>query len=228
MRFPALLAATASLVLLAATASVLRSQTPPNPVVIDNDQVRVLKVSDLPHHKGQLHEHLMNRVMIYLNAGHMVLQYENGKTDDQQVKAGEVRWSKAGGKHISENVGDAPVEIVEIELKSKPGGASKPITAALDTLKVEPTVYTKLFENDQVRVVRAKLAPHAKVKQHEHTLNRVQVFLTDFTIKVTAADGTVKQIARKAGEVVFAPPAKHEEENLAATPAEVILVELKK
>ena len=227
MRNPALLAATASLVLLAATASVLRSQTPPNPVVVDNDQVRVLKVSDLPHHKGQLHEHLMNRVMIYLNAGHMVLQYENGKTDDQQVKAGEVRWSKAGGKHTSENVGEAPVEIVEIELKSKPGGASKPITAALDTLKVEPTVYTKLFENDQVRVVRAKLAPHAKVKQHEHTLNRVQVFLTDFTIKVTAADGTVKQIARKAGEVVFAPPAKHER-NLAATPAEVILVELKK
>ncbi len=222
-----LLATVPSLLLVAAAASLLCAQ-PANPVVVDNDQVRVLKVSDLPHHKGQPHEHLMNRVMIYLNAGHMVLQYESGKTDDQRVKAGEVRWSKAGGKHVSENVGDAPVGIVEIELKSKPGGGSKPVTAALDTLKVEPAVYTKLLENDQVRVVRAKLGPHAKVKQHEHTLNRVQVFLTDASIKVTAADGTVSQIAHKAGDVVFAPPAKHAEENLAAAPAEVILVELKK
>jgi quercetin dioxygenase-like cupin family protein len=217
------------LAILAATAAVLSGQTQPaNPAVIENEHVRVLKASDAPHYKGALHEHAMNRVMVYLTSGHMVLRYENGKTDDQNVKAGEVRWSPAGGKHVSENVGDAAVEIVEIELKSKPGGESKPLAAALDPVKVEPSIYTLLFENDQVRVVRAKLAPHGKVKQHEHTLNRVQVFLTDFSSKVTAADGAVSQIARKAGDVAFSPPAKHEEENLLATPGEVVLVELKK
>lgn len=217
------------LAILAATAALLCAQSErTNPVVVDNEQVRVLKVSDPPHRKGKLHEHAMNRVMVYLNDGHLVLQYEGGKTDDQRVKAGEVRWSQAGGKHTSENVGDAPLEIVEIELKSKPGGESKPITAALDPLKVEPSLYTILFENDQVRVVRAKLSPHRKVKQHEHTLNRVQVFLSDFSVKVTAAGGAVNQIARKAGDVAFAPPAKHEEENLLATTGEVVLVELKK
>lgn len=217
------------LTILAATAAVLSAQPQaPNPVVIENDHVRVLKVSDAPHRKGQLHEHAMNRVMIYLNEGHLVLEYEGGKKDDQKVKAGEVRWSKAGGKHTSENVGAGPVEIVEIELKSKPGGESKPITAALDPVKVEPELYAILFENDQVRVVRAKLAPHRKVKQHAHTVNRVQVFLTDFSVKVTAADGTVSQVARKAGDTAFAPPGKHEEENLLGTTGEVVLVELKK
>jgi len=185
-------------------------------------------VSDPPHRKGRLHEHAMNRVMVYLNDGHLVLAYEGGKTDDQKVKAGEVRWSQAGGRHTSENVGAGPVEIVEIELKSKPGGESKPITAALDPLKVEPANYTVLFENDQVRAVRAKLAPHGKIKLHEHTVHRVQVFLTDVSIKVTAADGTATQIARKAGDIAFAPPAKHEEENLLGTTGEVVLVELKK
>jgi quercetin dioxygenase-like cupin family protein len=217
------------LTLLAATTAVLSAQPQaPNPVVIENDQVRVLKVIDQPHHKGQLHEHAMNRVMVYLNDGHMVLEYEGGKTDDQKVKAREVRWSPAGGKHTSENVGAGPLEIVEIELKSKPGGESKPITAALDPLKVERAHYTVLFENDQVRAVRAKLDPRGKIKQHEHTLNRVQVFLTDVSIKVTAADGTVNQIDRKAGDTAFAGPAKHAEENLLPTTAEILMVELKK
>jgi hypothetical protein len=224
MRYP-----TRYFTLLALTAAVLAAQTPrTNPVVIENEHVRVLKVVDPPHRKGRLHEHAMNRVMIYLNDGHIVLEYQDGKKDDQKVKAGEVRWSQAGGMHTSENVGANPVEIVEIELKSKPGGESKPITSAFDPPKVEPAAYEVLFENDQVRAVRAKLPPHGKIKLHEHTVNRVQVFLSDFSVKVTAADGTVSQIARKAGDVAFAGPAKHEEENLLATVGEVALIELKK
>ena len=217
------------LVLLAATAAVLSAQAQrTNPVVVDNEQVRVLKVVDPPHQKGRLHEHAMNRVMIYLNDGNIVLAYEDGKTDDQKVKAGEVRWSQAGGKHTSENRSTGPVEIVEIELKSKAGGESKPVSAALDPVKVHPANYKILLENDQVRVVRARLDPHMKVKQHEHTLNRVQVFLTDFSAKVTSADGTVSEITRKAGDTAFSGPAKHEEENLLATAGEVVMVELKK
>jgi len=217
------------LALLVAAAAVLSAQTQTaNPVVVDNEQVRVLKVVDAPHGKGRLHEHAMNRVMIYLNDGHNVLEYEDGKIDDQKVKAGEVRWSPAGGKHTSENISTAPIEIVEIELKSKPGGASKPVTAALDPVKVHPANYKILFENDQVRVVRARLDPHMKVKQHEHTLNRVQVFLTDFSAKVKSADGTMSEITRKAGDTAFSGPAKHEEENLLATVGEVVMVELKK
>ena len=37
--------------------------------LIDNDQVRVLKVIDQPHVKTAPHEHKVNRVMVYLNAG---------------------------------------------------------------------------------------------------------------------------------------------------------------
>ena len=217
------------LVLLAATAAVLSAQVQrTNPVVIDNEQVRVLKVVDAPHRKGRLHEHTMNRVMIYLNDGNIVLAYEDGKTDDQKVKAGEVRWSQAGGKHTSENLSTGPVEIVEIELKSKAGGESKPISTPLDPVKIHPANYKVLLENDQVRVVRVRLEARMKVKQHEHTLNRVQVYLTDSSAKITSADGTVSESTRKAREVALAGPAKHEEENLLGTASEVVMVELKK
>jgi quercetin dioxygenase-like cupin family protein len=218
------------LILLAAAALVLPAQAQrTNPVVVENEQVRVLKVTDSPRGKGRLHEHAMNRVMVYLNDGHIVLEYEGGKTDDQKVKAGEVRWSAAGGKHSSENVGSGPVEIVEIELKSKPGGESKPVSAALDPVKVDPAHYTVLFENDQVRAVRVTVGPHEKIPQHEHTLARVLVFLTGVSSRMTAADGTVSQGDYKAGDVVFAAEAvTHAEENLLAAPVEVVLVELKK
>jgi hypothetical protein len=214
---------------LAASAAILCAQPQrTSPLVIENEHVRVLKVVDVPHRKGQLHEHAMNRVMIYLNPGHIMIRYEDGKIDDQQFKAGEVRWSKAGGRHTSENAGDNNVEIVEVELKSKAGGESKPITAPLDPVKLHPAQYKTLFENDQVRVVRVRLDPKMKVKQHEHTVNRVQVFLSDFSVRVTTPDGKVSEISRKAGETAFAGPAKHEEENLLATAGELVLVELKR
>lgn len=215
--------------LLAVTAAIVCAQPQrTSPVVIENDHVRVLKVADAPKGVGRMHEHAMNRVMIYLNAGHLMIRYEDGKIDDQKVKAGEVRWSKAGGSHTSENVGSNSVEIVEVELKSKPGGESKPIAAPLDPVKLHPAQYKILFENDQVRVLRVRLDPKMKVKQHEHTVNRVQVFLSDFSVRVTTPDGKVSEIAKKAGDTAFAGPAKHEEENLLLTAGEVVLVELKK
>jgi quercetin dioxygenase-like cupin family protein len=224
------------LILLAAAALALPAQPQrTNPVVIENEQVRVLKVTDSPRGKGRLHEHAMNRVLVYLNDGHIVLEYEGGKTDDQKVKAGEVRWSAAGGKHSSENVGGGPVEIVEIELKSQPGpesqpgGKSEPGSATLDPVKVDPAHYTVLFENDQVRAVRVNVGPHEKIPRHEHTLARVMVFLTGVSSKMTAADGAVSQGDYKAGEVVFAAGAvSHAEENLLAAAIEVVIVELKK
>ena len=39
--------------------------------VIDNDQARVLDVSNTPGQKSQLHKHDVNRIMIHLDAGHM-------------------------------------------------------------------------------------------------------------------------------------------------------------
>lgn len=36
-------------------------------VVLENDQVRVLRIHFDPHDKGQRHEHILNRIVLYLN-----------------------------------------------------------------------------------------------------------------------------------------------------------------
>src|SRR5262245_54577233 len=89
-------------------------------VKIDNDQTRVLVVTSAQGAKSELHEHKINRVMIYLDPGKMTLTDAAGRVETLNFKAGEALWSPATTRpHVSLNVSDHPVRIVEIELKSK-------------------------------------------------------------------------------------------------------------
>src|SRR5687767_1528477 len=108
----------------------------PLPTRLETDQVRVVLATEQPHRRGQMHEHATNRVQIYLNDGVTTLTRPDGRVDKVEYKAGDVRWSPAGGQHISENITDRPVRIVEIELKGKPQPGRK--VSNLDPVKVDP------------------------------------------------------------------------------------------
>ena len=193
---------------------------------IDNDQARVLKVVAQPHAKGQLHEHKVNRVMIYLTAGRQEITPQGGKPAVLEFKAGDAKWSPSSGMHTSEIVSDQPVPVVEVELK-KSGGQAKTVNAALDPIKVDSRDYKVEFENSQVRVVRVKIGAHQKVPLHEHVLNRVVVYLTDQNGSMTTPDGKTETAQHKAGEVSWGGPTKHREENLRDGPFEAVVVEFK-
>src|SRR5436309_15100039 len=122
--------------LLAAAAAFAADTTTP----IDNDQVKVLKVTQEPHVKTRLHDHKINRVMIYLQAGHQNFEYQEGKKTVLDWKPGEAKWSPASGMHVAEITSDKPVTIVEIELK-KPGGSIQKPTSALDPDKIDNKQY---------------------------------------------------------------------------------------
>ncbi len=217
-----------SLCLLAVTcATAFLTFSADSPTKIDNDQARVLVVTSAVDAKSALHEHKVNRVMIYLDPGKMTLTDTNGKIDTLNFKAGEALWSPISGLHISHNLSGHPVRIVEIELKSKPGPAPTLKPSALDPVTVDPKRYKVEWENDQVRVIRARYQPHAKGLLHEHTLNRVVTFLYDSNLKVTTPDGESRILTTLAGEVTWGGHAKHTEENLSDQPFEVVVVEFK-
>ncbi|HWC98754.1 MAG TPA: cupin domain-containing protein [Candidatus Sulfopaludibacter sp.] len=206
-----------------AAAACLLAQNAPG---IDNDQARVVVAHDQPHKKGTPHQHKVNRVMVYLQAGKQEFTMEDGKKTVLSWKAGDVKWSPAGGIHTPEIVSDAPVTMVEIEVK-KPGDPAKKITTPLDPVKVDAKDYKVLFENSQVRVVRVKFAPNSGAPMHEHQLNRVVVYLTDQNTKLTTPDGKVETATHKAGEYSWGGPTKHKEDNLMTGPFEAIMVEFK-
>jgi quercetin dioxygenase-like cupin family protein len=197
-------------------------------VKIDNDQTRVLVVSSAPGAKSAMHEHQMNRVMIYLDAGSMALTDPKGNVETLKFKPGEALWSPTGGLHASHNLSGHPVRIVEVELKSKPGGASTAKPSELDPVKVDPKRYKVEMDNDQVRVIRARYEPHGKGVMHEHSLNRVVTFLTPGRMRITTPSGESRTATNTVGEVTWGGQAKHIEENLNDTPFEVLVVEFKK
>jgi quercetin dioxygenase-like cupin family protein len=189
----------------------LLGQAPSN-VKIDSPQARVLVVTEQPHHPSALHEHPMNRVMIYLGSGQMIRRMPDGKMQTLEFKAGDVRWSPAEGPHTSEYITDHPFQLVEIELKNKPQAHIE--MPAIDPLKADPKHYSLEFENDQVRVLRVRFGPHEKGVLHEHKLNHIVVYLTD-------------QAKGKTGEVRLDEPMTHTEENPLDHPVERIAVDLK-
>jgi uncharacterized RmlC-like cupin family protein len=205
--------------------TILTVQTAANPVVIDDDHVRVLVVTDPPGRKSALHRHERNRVMIYLDAGESQLSYSDGAVKNLRFVPGEVRWDPAGSLHTSENTGKAPFRVVEVELKK---AAGPPVVfPALDPPKVDPKHYNVELENEQVRVTRARWGPRESGPMHEHVLPRIVVYLTDQAMRVTLPDGSTQEVRNAAGHVAAVGAAKHSEVNLNDRPFEVVVVELK-
>lgn len=213
---------TAPLVVVAG--AVIFAQTRETPV--DNDQTTVIKVTEPPHVKTALHEHKFNRVMVYLSPGRQEIVPQTGAKTVLNFKAGKVMWSPVSGLHTSEVVNSAPVTIVEVEVKKE--GSGKIVDARLDPLKVDPGDYKLDFENSQVRVIRVHIAAYQQVPMHEHVLNHVVIYLTDYSARTTTADGKVETAQHKAGDVVWADrPVTHKEENLMGRPFEAVIVEFK-
>ena len=86
-------------------------------VEFENSQVRVLRVKMAAHQKVPLHEHVLNRVVVYLTDQNATMTTPEGKTETAQHKAGEVSWGDPA-KHREENLRDGPFEVVVVEFKN--------------------------------------------------------------------------------------------------------------
>jgi mannose-6-phosphate isomerase-like protein (cupin superfamily) len=196
------------------------------PPMLENDAVLVHMASDQPHSKTAVHHHDLDRVMIYLDQGRQRISYTSGKVDNSVLKPGLVLWSPAGGDHVSENVAETVLRIIEIELKPAPT-STKPYTISpLDPTKVDPKRYRVEFENAKVRVFRGTYAPHEVGVMHEHVHDRVVAYLKTGEIKVTAPDGTSELKKVTANTVQWGGPTKHQE-TIGDTPVEMVVVEFK-
>jgi|SRR5947209_11299563 len=198
----------------------------PSATLLENDQVKVIRALEKPNVKGKFHAHAQNRVMIYLQPGRQRFEYQDGRQPEVfDWNAGEVKWSPASGMHSPEVISNDAFNIVEIELKKS--GTGKAITSNLDPVKIDPKHYKLEFENPQVRVLRVKIEAHGTAPMHEHSLNRVTVFLTDQEFRVKDSQGKIEVMKHRAGDAVWGTPTTHTEENLSNNPFEVVAIELK-
>jgi quercetin dioxygenase-like cupin family protein len=104
--------------------------------------------------------------------------------------------------------------------------ATAPAALAQDPVSVNSGTVKVAFENDQIRVLHARYAPHQKIPIHSHP-SHVVVYITDMHVLVTSASGATEELHNKAGDSRWSEPVTHSVENLEDTPFEVVEVELK-
>jgi len=95
-----------------------------------------------------------------------------------------------------------------------------------DPVKVSPQYYVVRFENERVRVLEFHLKPGEKEAMHSHPPGVVYV-LADATIRNGLPDGTSSERSLKAGDVLWRENTTHTGENVGATEARAIAIELK-
>ena len=100
---------------------------------------------------------------------------------------------------------------------------------SLDPLAIDPQHYHLDIENQWVRAFREQMAPHATMPRHQHPApGAVIVFLTDRHNRLTARDGTSRDLRDHAGDVMWSTPSTHRSENLSDAPFEAVQIEPRK
>jgi len=180
-------------------------------VVLENADVRVLRITFAPGEKAAEHEH-PNSVAVFLAGGTNRLTVPGQKPTENPQNRGDVVLLNAG-KHSVENVGKTPTEVILVELK-KPGSTAYK-GMALDPTKLAAKNYVVVGENAHARVIHVRSAKGDPSVAHEHPSN-VVIRMTD-------------SATEKAGTVTFvAGPQKHGgTPPTTDAPNDVVIVELK-
>ncbi|MGA7401721.1 MAG: cupin domain-containing protein [Candidatus Sulfotelmatobacter sp.] len=99
---------------------------------------------------------------------------------------------------------------------------------AQDVLKVAggPETHKVVLDNDEVRMLDARVQPGQKVAMHSHPPNTVY-YMTDCKLKVTAPDGKTQIAESKAATAIWRGETKHAVENVGTAECHLVQTELK-
>jgi hypothetical protein len=84
-------------------------------VEFENDRVRIIRIKYGPGEKSVMHTHGPN-VAVFLTGSTIRMTAPDGTHQDVPSKFGGTQWTD-GEEHLPENLGDAPIEVVLVELK---------------------------------------------------------------------------------------------------------------
>jgi quercetin dioxygenase-like cupin family protein len=152
-------------------------------VEFENDQIRVLRVRYPAHAKSPMHSHT-GRAVVAITGGDLRVTTSDGKTQETQRHPGEIYWGDSV-THSAENLKDAPLETIEVEIKkaNTPGVLVKAPSADPASLKepvpveMEPHHHV-VFQNQYVRVLDVLFPPRDPSLFHTHSNDNVSVQLS--------------------------------------------------
>ena len=190
--------------------------------VLENDLVTVTHTRYPAGATSEMHAH-GDRVNVFLTDLAVHVTTGEGEEFEATREVGTAVWSEATS-HALRAISD--FDVVVVELRGE-GGTPVPISPS-DATRVAAAHHTVEFENDEVRIVRVKLAPGERTASHAHSLPAVAVLLGDARIRVTDDAGQAQVVDRHRGEVRWMDPVgPHTVENVGETELLAIRVEVK-
>lgn len=86
-------------------------------LVLENERVRIFRLVFAPGESIEMHAHALRGLGVAVSAGRIAVEVPGEKVRTVKFKPGDRQWYEGGTKHSLRNVGSAPFETVEIELK---------------------------------------------------------------------------------------------------------------
>jgi quercetin dioxygenase-like cupin family protein len=96
----------------------------------------------------------------------------------------------------------------------------------MDAMQAASNVYTRIMENDRVRVLKVVFKPGDKAAMHHHPDHVVYV-VKGGKLNLTSPSGERQSLDLGTGQAVFLDAQSHEATNVGNTEAELIVVEIK-
>ena len=184
-------------------------------VLLQNDRVRVQFHDVAPGETTPLHSHPAYVAYVFEDyTGKAILA--DGRDVPLVRRKGDVFYNEAVTHRIA-NTGTTPIHNLIVELKQPaPAGASRAAQAPDATVRLQ---------NARVRVRMIEVPAGGTERMHSHPAYVGYAFET-YSARATLADGSQRQMARKAGDAFFSEAITHEVVVTSPTPLRNLIVEL--
>lgn len=95
-----------------------------------------------------------------------------------------------------------------------------------DPLKVGPTIYTLVTENDRIRAMHATLGPGEAIEVHDHP-DHLSYVLQGGKIEIAPEGGQKQELEIEEGQALWIPAEAHSARNVGDTEIKFLVLELK-
>jgi quercetin dioxygenase-like cupin family protein len=104
--------------------------------------------------------------------------------------------------------------------------ASVIFVSGQDAAVVNPKIVKVEFENQQIRILRARYGPHERPEMHSHPA-KAEVQINNGTVRIFTPDGKWRDDPGKAGEFFWLEATTHAVENAGSVPLVLVEIEMK-
>jgi quercetin dioxygenase-like cupin family protein len=199
-------------------------------VVLDNERVLVRAFSIRPGQSTGTHRHPDAQLLVFIKGGE--LKSESGR--ETLWKDGRVVWLEPSNRadEGSKNIGQTPVELMEVTLKHVVETSASSKKTAYGYLSYPNIPGEDVLENDRVIVQRFVMNPGQWEGVHAHNANTFYIFIHggQWVSKTTNPPTRIMGDSPD-GDVAAMPAidisAGHESGNTGSRPSEVVWIALK-